>query len=127
MPEGASRLTAIFVAATIVGICAGLVGVGGGVLLVPVLALVFGFEQHRAQGTSLIALVPPTGLFAFLVYYRAHEVDVRVGLLLIPGIFIGGLFGGKLANALDPKKMRMTFAVLLFLVGLLMIVSGHAK
>lgn len=127
MPKGALRLIAIFAAATLVGVCAGLVGVGGGVLLVPLLVLVFGFEQHTAQGTSLIALVPPTGLFAFLAYYRAHEVDIRVGLLLIPGIFFGGWLGAKLANALNPRKMRMTFAVLLFLVAVLMVVSARAK
>ncbi len=127
MPKATARLLGIFVLATVVGVCSGLVGVGGGILLVPLLVLIFGFEQHRAQGTSLIALVPPTGLFAFLAYYRAHQVDIRVGLLIIPGIVVGGWFGGKLANALNPKRMRMTFAVLLFAVGAWQVVSAWVK
>jgi len=91
------------------------------------LVLSFGFEQHRAQGTSLVALVPPTGLLAFLAYYRAHEVDIRVGLLIIPGIFVGGWAGGKLANAFNPKRMRVTFAVLLFLVGAFQVISAWRR
>src|ERR1700689_4730019 len=95
------RLVAIFATACVVGICSGLFGVGGGVLLVPLLVLLLGFKQHTAQGTSLISLVPPTGLLAFLAYYHAHQVDVRVGLLIIPGVFLGGIFGGKLAGKLS--------------------------
>jgi uncharacterized membrane protein YfcA len=117
MPEGRGQLWAIFAIACLVGVCSGLFGVGGGVLLVPLLGLIFGFEQHRAQGTSLVALVPPTGLLAFLAYYRANQVDVQVGLLIIPGIFFGGLLGGKLAVRLSSKRMRMVFAGFLFLLG----------
>lgn len=127
MPEGRGRLLGIFVVACIAGICSGLVGIGGGTVLVPLLVLIFGIQQHRAQGTSLIALVPPTGLLAFLAYYRAHEVDIRVGLLLIPGILVGGWFGGKLANALSAKKMRVTFAFFLFLLGAWQVVDAWLK
>jgi uncharacterized protein len=117
MPEGWLRVTGIFIMACLVGTCGGLVGVGGGTLLVPLLVLLFGFEQHRAQGTSLVALVPPTGLLAFLAYSRAHQVDIQVGLLIIPGVFFGGLLGGMMANKLSAKEMRTTFAVLLFALG----------
>jgi uncharacterized protein len=127
MPENRARLVWIFLAAFVVGICSGLVGIGGGTLLIPLLVLVFGFEQHRAQGTSLVALVPPTGLLAFLAYYRAHEVNVQVGLLLIPGILVGGWLGGKLANALSQKKMRATFAFFLFVLGAWQVVSAWTK
>jgi uncharacterized protein len=127
MPEGRARLVAIFVLASGVGICSGLVGIGGGTLLIPLLVLIFGFEQHRAQGTSLVALVPPTGLLAFLAYYHAHEVDVRVGLLVIPGIFVGGWLGGELANALSAKKMRMTFALFLLVLGAWQVVSAWTR
>jgi uncharacterized protein len=123
MPESRRRLLLIFAAACVVGIFAGLFGIGGGVLLVPMLAFFFHYEQHRAQGTSLVALVPPTGLLAFLVYYRAHEVDVKAGLLLIPGIFLGGWMGGKLAAKLSPRRMRRVFGVMLFLLGIWQLVS----
>ena len=97
----------------------GVRGGGGGSLYVPLLVLVFGFAQHRAQGTTLIAMVPPTGLLAFINYARAHQVDWRVGLLLIPGVFLGGVLGARLALRLAPRPMRMLFAGLVFLLGAL--------
>ena len=112
------RLVPVFVAACVVGAFGGLFGVGGGILFVPLLVLVFGFRQHRAQGTTLIALVPPTGLLAFINYARAGQVDWRVGLLLKPGMFLGGVAGARLALRLAPRPMRMLFAALVFLVGI---------
>lgn len=106
-----------FVAA-ICGVAAGLVGIGGGVLLVPLLGLVFGFSQHRAQGTSLIALIPPTGILAFLAYAKAGYVSWETGLLLIPGVFLGGIVGGRLARRLNPRGMRLVFAAAMLLLGL---------
>ncbi|HEY4709712.1 MAG TPA: sulfite exporter TauE/SafE family protein [Candidatus Acidoferrales bacterium] len=131
MTEGAAqgpwRLAAIFATACVVGICSGLFGVGGGVLLVPLLVLLLGFNQHTAQGTSLIALVPPTGLLAFLAYYRAHQVDVKVGLLIIPGVILGGVAGGKLAGRMSPWRMRIVFAILLFSLGAWQVASAWTK
>ncbi len=117
MSENSVRLLSIFSVACVVGVLGGLFGVGGGILLVPLLVLLFHFEQHRAQGTSLVALVPPTGLLAFLEYYRAGHVDWRVGLLIIPGVFIGGVLGSRLAQRLTPTRMRRVFAIFLFLLG----------
>jgi uncharacterized membrane protein YfcA len=114
----ALRSLGIFAAAGACGVAAGLFGIGGGVLLVPLLALLFGFGQHRAQGTSLIALIPPTGLLAFLVYAKAGDVSWKTGLLLIPGVFIGGIVGGRLAKRLNPRHMRQVFAGLMFALGL---------
>ncbi len=127
MPEGAPRLVAIFLMACLVGVLSGLFGVGGGVLLVPLLVLLFRFDQHRAQGTSLVALVPPTGLLAFLAYYRAHEVNLAVGLMIMPGVFFGGLLGSKFAQSLTPVRMRRVFAAFLFVLGIWQIVSAWRR
>jgi hypothetical protein len=127
MSESGARLVAIFLASSCVGIFAGLFGIGGGVLLIPLLVLLFGFEQHKAQGTSLVALVPPSGFLAFLAYYRADQVDVRVGLLLIPGVFLGGVLGGHVAERLSSRRMRRVFAGFLFALGLWQIISGSFK
>jgi uncharacterized membrane protein YfcA len=118
-PPGRNPLRAlgIFCAAGFCGVAAGMVGIGGGVLLVPLLGLLFGFRQHRAQGTSLIALIPPTGLLAFLAYWRAGYVDVDTGVLLIPGVFIGGILGGGMARRLDARRMAELFAGLMFVLG----------
>jgi len=88
------------------------------VLLVPFLALIFAFGQHRAQGTSLVALIPPTGLLAFLAYAKVGFVSWQVGLLLIPGVFVGGILGGWLAKKLQPQRMRQVFAGLMFILGM---------
>lgn len=117
MPESRARLFGIFLTACVVGVCSGLFGIGGGVLLVPLLVLLHHYEQHRAQGTSLIALVPPTGLLAFLAYYHAGAVDIRTGLLIIPGVFLGGIIGSRIAVRMPAAQMRRVFAVILFLLG----------
>ena len=111
------RTLGILVVAAFCGVAAGMVGIGGGVLLVPLLGLLFGFSQHRAQGTSLVALIPPTGLLAFLAYAKAGYVSWQTGLLLIPGVFVGGILGGQLARRLNPLRMRQVFAALMFLLG----------
>jgi uncharacterized membrane protein YfcA len=120
------RLALILLLSTGVGVMSGLFGVGGGVLLVPLLVLLFGFEQHRAQGTSLVALVPPTGLLAFVNYARVGNVDWQVGLLLMPGVFLGGMLGSRLAQTLSPQWMRRVFAVLLFILGAWQALSAWA-
>jgi uncharacterized protein len=118
------QLSLILVVACGVGVCSGLFGVGGGVLLVPLLVLLFAYDQHTAQGTSLIALVPPVGLLAFMNYSRAHEVSWTVGLLIMPGVFIGGLLGSRLAQKLSPRRMRRVFALFLAVLGVWQIVSA---
>jgi hypothetical protein len=119
-----ARAVGIFLAAAFSGVAAGMVGIGGGTVLVPLLALLFGFSQHRAQGTSLVALIPPTGLLAFLIYARAGYVNWQTGFLLIPGVFIGGILGGHLARRLNPRRMRQVFAALLFLLGVSQVFSA---
>lgn len=124
IPENPTRLTLIFVLACGVGVLSGLFGVGGGILLVPLLVLGLDFEQHVAQGTSLVALVPPTGLLAFANYARAGEVDWKVGLLIVPGIFLGGVAGGRIALQLPPVTMRRVFAIVLLPIAASQIIAA---
>jgi uncharacterized membrane protein YfcA len=95
----------------------GMFGIGGGVLLVPLLGLLFAFSQHRAQGTSLIALIFPTGVLALMAYSQEGFVSWKTGLLLIPGVFLGGIAGGILAKKIKPRRMRQVFAGILVLLG----------
>src|SRR5689334_24579069 len=114
-PVGKSvgRDVGVFAVACICGIASGMFGIGGGVLLVPLLGLLFAFRQHRAQGTSLVALIPPTGALALMAYAREGFVSWKTGLLLIPGVFLGGILGGILAKKLKPRQMRQVFAGIL--------------
>ena len=117
MADGIVRSAGILAVACACGIASGMFGIGGGVLLVPLLGMLFAFSQHRAQGTSLIALIPPTGALALLAYAKDGFVSWRTGLLLIPGLFLGGIFGGKLVKWINPMRMRQVFAGILFALG----------
>jgi uncharacterized membrane protein YfcA len=125
--DGPARDVGIFVAACVCGVASGLFGIGGGTLLVPFLALFFAFGQHRAQGTSLIALIPPTGALAFFAYAKAGYVSWQTGLLLIPGVFAGGILGGWLAKRLAPRRMRQVFAGMMLVLGIWQAVSAWAR
>jgi len=118
------RSTGILFVAALCGVAAGMVGIGGGVLLVPLLGLLFGFSQHRAQGTSLVALIPPTGVLAFLAYAKSGYVNWQAGFLLIPGVFLGGILGALLARRLNPRRMRQVFVTLMFILGLWQAISA---
>ena len=117
MAEGRERGLGILAVAGLCGIASGMFGIGGGVLLVPLLVLLFAFSQHRAQGTSLIALIPPTGVLALLAYAKEGCVSWKTGLLLIPGLFLGGIAGGRAATWIKPQRMRQVFAAMLFALG----------
>lgn len=104
----------------LVGIFSGLIGVGGAILLIPILVFGFGFDQKLAQGTSLTMLLPPTGLLAFLQYYKAGHTDLKLGFLMSVGVFFGGYLGGKWAQALPVMALRKGFAVFLVLVAVRM-------
>lgn len=102
------------------GILAGLVGVGGGIIVVPALVYLFKMDQHTAQGTSLAVLLPPTGLFAFWEYYRAGNVDLKISALIIVGVFLGGWLGGSWAQQFSGPALRKSFAVFMMLAALKM-------
>lgn len=106
------------------GVASGLFGIGGGVIMVPILGLLLGFSQHRAQGTSLVALIPPTGILAVLAYSKAGYVSWQTGMLLIPGVFLGGIAGGNIARRIPATKMRRVFAVLMFMLGVSQVVAA---
>ncbi len=97
------------------GVLSGLVGIGGGIIIVPALVYFFGMDQKTAQGTSLAVLLPPTGALAFWRYYKAGHVDVKMGALIIVGLLIGGWFGGGFAQALPQQTVRKIFCVVMVL------------
>ncbi|HMO31936.1 MAG TPA: sulfite exporter TauE/SafE family protein [Lacibacter sp.] len=96
------------------GMLGGMVGVGGGLIVVPALVFFFGFSQHAAQGTSLGLLVLPVALFGMLNYYKQGYVDFRVVGLLAISFMVGSYFGSKWALSLPQETIKKYFAVLLF-------------
>jgi len=107
----------ILLVGLVVGMFSGIVGIGGGILFVPALIWLLGMDQHRAQGTSLGALLAPVGIFAFMEYYRKGNADLRVGLLLAAGFLAGGYFGAVGAQYIPEPWLRRIFAITLVAVG----------
>lgn len=101
----------------VVGMVSGVVGIGGGILFVPALVWLAGMDQHKAQGTSLGALLAPVGILAFWEYYRKGNADIRIALLLAAGFLIGGYFGAIGAQHISELWLRRIFAVTLIAVG----------
>ena len=99
-----------------VGVISGLIGVGGGIVMVPALIFAFGMDQKMAQGTSLAMLLPPTGILAFMRYYNEGQADLKLGLVMAVGVFIGGYFGGHWAQQIPNAVLRRVFATLLVVI-----------
>lgn len=114
---------AFIVTGLLVGVFSGMVGVGGGIILVPILVIFFGYSQHMAQGTSTAMLLPPIGILAAYTYYQKGLVDVRAAALMCAGFVIGGLLGAKLAIALPQETLRRSFGVVLFGISLKLILG----
>jgi uncharacterized membrane protein YfcA len=116
--SGRGELTwMILLIGLVVGLASGVVGIGGGILFVPALIWLLGMDQHKAQGTSLGALLLPVGLFAFLEYYRKGNADIRVAALLAAGFLVGGYFGAVGAQHIPDIWLRRIFAVTLIAIG----------
>lgn len=101
------------------GVLSGLIGVGGGIILVPALVYFLSYTQHQAQGTSLGVLTFPVVILAFLTYYQECKkmnapLDFRVIALLAVGFVIGGYFGSHLAVKIDKELLKKIFAIILF-------------
>jgi uncharacterized protein len=103
------------------GILSGLVGIGGGILIVPALVFLFGFSQQQAQGTTLALLVPPIGILAAWTYYKHGFVDVKVAAIIAAGFIVGSLFGARVATGISNDVLGKIFGAFLVLIGLKMI------
>lgn len=106
----------LVVVGLVAGMLSGLVGIGGGVVIVPALVYIIGFSQHRATGTSLGILLLPAGILAVLNYYKKGYIDVQAVLLLFAGFLIGGWLGSKLSLNMPDALLKRVFAIILLLI-----------
>jgi uncharacterized protein len=111
----------MIVVGLIAGTASGALGIGGAVLILPVLVYVAGMEQKIAQGTTLLLMLPPIGLFAALEYIRRGQADWYSAIWICLGFLIGGYIGAKLIAGASPMLLKRAFGVLLFVVGMKMI------
>jgi uncharacterized membrane protein YfcA len=115
---------ALFIAVGLAaGVLSGLVGVGGGIIVVPALVFLFGFTQHQAQGTTLAMMVPPIGILAVWAYWSQGHVDVKAAALLCAGFVLGGYLGGKAAVSLSTPALTKAFGAVLLVISIKMLFS----
>jgi uncharacterized membrane protein YfcA len=102
------------------GFMAGMLGIGGGIIVIPALVMIMGFTQQGAQGTSLAMMLPPVGIFAVMNYYKAGHVDLKVAAILACLFIVGSIFGSKLAVKIPQDVLKKVFGGFLFLVAIKM-------
>ncbi len=103
------------------GTLAGLVGVGGGIIIIPALVYILGFTQKEAQGTSLGILLLPVGILAVVNYYKQGYIDIKAVIIISLAFVIGGFFGSKLALFISQDTLRKVFGTLLLVLAIKML------
>lgn len=116
-------LLALVIIGLITGALGGMLGIGGGLIMIPSLVYFIGLNQHEAIGTSLAVMLPPIGLFAAYNFYKAGQVNLKYALILAAAFMVGSYFTSKIALEIPENIMRKIFSVFLVIVALKMFFS----
>lgn len=116
MNMSVTTLIIILIIGVVTGVVAGMLGIGGAIIMIPALIYFLGFSQQMAQGTSLAVMLPPIGIMATYNYWKAGQVDLKVALILAAMFLIGSFFGSKLALSIPQATLKKIFGILLMLV-----------
>ena len=117
------KIIAYIVLGLIAGAGSGMIGIGGGVIIVPALIFLFGFAEHMAQGTTLALMIPPIGLLAAYTYFKAGYINWTAAAFICLGFFIGGLLGAQEAVRLSDGTLQKIFGVAMMIIGVYMIMK----
>jgi len=118
-----SMLLILIVIGIITGIMAGMLGIGGAIIMIPALVFFLGTSQQMAQGTSIAVMLPPIGILAAYNYYKAGHVNITFAIILAVCFLIGSYFGSKWALNIPQAMLKKIFGVLLLLVAIKMLFS----
>ena len=118
-----STFIILIIVGLLAGVLSGLVGVGGGILMIPLLIIFLGLTQHEAQGTALFAMLPPIGVLAAINYYKEGFVKWEYAIVIAFTFVIGGYLGSKLSLSLPLQMVRRIFGVIL-LLGAIKLISS---
>ena len=118
-----SMILILIVIGIITGVMAGMLGIGGAIIMIPALVFLLGISQQTAQGTSLAVMLPPVGIIAAYNYYKAGHVNIRFAIILAVFFLVGSYFGSKLALNLPQPLLKKIFGILLLLVAAKMLLS----
>jgi len=111
------QVVGLLLIGTLAGVCAGMFGIGGGLIIVPALVFFYRLTQHAAVGTSLGALLLPVGALSAWVYWKNGNLNVTYSALIAGGLFVGAFFGAKLVQPVSDLTLRRMFAGFLIIVG----------
>lgn len=117
----------LIIIGVLAGMLSGLVGVGGGIIIVPALVYFLAYSQKQAQGTSLAVLLLPVFIVSAFYYYKSGNMNVKAVPLIAVGFLIGGYVGGKLALVLPDAILKKVFAVVLILLAIKMLFIDKPK
>ena len=109
------------------GLLSGMFGIGGGVVIMPALIYLAGFDQHRATGTSLAILLPPIGLGAAIEYYRHGAVDVRAAAIVAVCVFLTAWLSAHVATRLSGAYLRLAFGIFVIIIGITLVGDAARK
>ena len=118
-----SMLLILLAVGVVTGVMAGMLGIGGAIVMVPALVFIMGFSQQMAQGTSLAVMLPPIGIIAAYNYWKAGQVNLKFAFILAVAFLVGSYFGSKLALNLPQPVLKKIFGILLLLVAAKMLLS----
>lgn len=116
-----STLIILILIGLFAGAFSGMIGLGGGLVIIPALIYLLGMNQYMAQGTSLAIMLPPIGLMAAFNYYKAGALNLKYAMIIAVAFFIGGYFGSKWALTIPEAVLRKIFAVTLIIVAIRML------
>ena len=109
------------------GFLSGLVGVGGGIIMVPLLIMVVGLTQFQAQGTAIFTMLPPIGILAAINYYKAGHVKWEYAILIAVTFVVGGYLGSNLSLSLSPSLVRRVFGIVMLITALKLLFTKKQK
>lgn len=118
-----STILLLLLIGLVAGVFSGMIGLGGGLIIIPALLWLLHMNQHEAQGTSMALMLPPIGLLAVINYYKAGALNLKYAAIIAAAFFIGGYFGSKWALSIPETVLRKVFAVTLILVAIKMLWS----
>jgi len=115
MKMSTTIIVSLLIIGVLAGMLSGLIGVGGGLVMIPLMAVLLGYNQHEAQGTSLAVLAVPVTFLAAFNYYSEGYVNWKYALLIALGFVVGGYFGSKFAMNINQNMLKKIFGVILLI------------
>ncbi|HCC29209.1 MAG TPA: permease [Marinilabiliales bacterium] len=119
----ATTLLLLIAIGLVAGTLGGLLGIGGGIIMIPAMVYVMGMGQHEAIGTSLAVMLPPIGLFAAYNYYKEGYINLKFALIMAAAFMVGSFFSSKLAVSIPASTIRKAFSIFLVIVAIKMFFS----